>query len=134
VRPGAEPVIRAAYAAFNEGRFADWATANLPADFQLVPQAGSVVPRDRFTGLEQTLEFFEDLAQIWDRAALEIEEIVDNGDRVVMLGRARNRGRGSGLEVDVVAAHVWTFEAGVPRRIELIGDREEALRRGREPT
>jgi hypothetical protein len=34
------------------------------------------------------------------------------------------------MELDAVAAHLWTVEDGVPVRLELIGDREEALRRG----
>ena len=122
-------LIRDAYEAVNEGRFSEWAAANeLPPDFELV----ALPPiSTRFVGPEGVAEFFADLAQAWETVRTDVEEVVELGDRVVVLGRVRNRGRGSEIELDVVAAHLWTVDGDVPGRVELIGDREEALRRGR---
>jgi ketosteroid isomerase-like protein len=120
-------LIRESYEALNQGQF-DWMADHLPPDFELVPTAGSGIP---FVGSEGISRWFDELAEAWTTIRTDVEEVVDFGDRVVVLGRIRNRGRGSGIEVDVVAAHLWTVENGVPIRVELIGDREEALRRGR---
>ncbi len=120
-------LIRESYEAMNQGQF-DWMTDHLPPDFELVPTAGSGIP---FVGSEAISRWFDELAEAWKTIRTDVEELVDFGDRVVVLGRIRNRGRGSGIEVDVVAAHLWTVENGAPIRVELIGDREEALRRGR---
>jgi ketosteroid isomerase-like protein len=122
-------LIRESYEALNEGRF-DWVAEHVPPDFELVPPPGSGIP-GRFVGPEGVSRFYAEIADAWETARTDVEEVVDLGDRVVVLGRIRNRGRTSGIELDVVAAHLWTVEDGVPVRVELIGDRQEALRRGR---
>ena len=125
-------LIRGTYAAFNEGTLEDWAAANLPPDFELVPLARALAPGGRLLGPEGLTQFFGDLEQVWESMRIEIDEVVDFGARVVMLGRIHNRGRGSGMDVEAMAAHLWTVENETPVRVELIGDRELALRRGRE--
>ena len=123
-------VIREGYAALNDGRLAEWA-AGLPPDFELIPvtalQGGA-----SFIGPEGVVSFFDDARDAWETMRIDVDDVVEFDERVVVLGRIRNRGRGSGMELDVVMAHVWTLENGVPVRAEMIGDREEALRRGRE--
>ena len=121
-------LIRAAYDAMNADDPA-WAAANLPPDFELVPPPSSGGLAERYTGAGGIAQFRAELEDAWEAFHTEVEEIVEFGERVVVLGRIRNRGRGSGLEVDVVAAHLWTLRDGVPVRVELIGDRDEALRR-----
>jgi ketosteroid isomerase-like protein len=118
-------LIRQAYQAMSEGRL-DRIAEQVPPNFEVV---GSGIPGP-FIGPEGIARWHAELADAWETMRTDIEEVVDLGDRVVVLGRNRNRGRGSGIEVDVVAAHLWTIADGVPVRIELIGDREEALRRG----
>jgi ketosteroid isomerase-like protein len=122
-------LIRQSYEALNAGRIGEWASL-LPADFELVTPAG--VMGDTFVGPEGVVRFFEETAQAWESMQVDVEEVLEFGDRVVVLGRIRNRGRGSGMELDSVMAHVWTVENGIPVRAEMTGDRDEALRRGRE--
>lgn len=112
----------------NRGEF-DWVADHVPPDFELVPTPGSGIS-EKFVGPEGVSRWYDELAEAWETIRTDVEEVVDFGERVVVLGRIRNRGRVSGIEVDVVAAHLWTVENGVPTRIELVGDREEALRRG----
>jgi ketosteroid isomerase-like protein len=120
-------LIRESYEALNEGRF-DWLADHAPPDFELVLGSGM---SERYVGPEGVARFYAEIADAWQTVRTDVEEVVDLGDRVVVLGRIRNRGRTSQIEVDVVAAHLWTVEDGVPVRVELIGDRQEALRRGR---
>jgi ketosteroid isomerase-like protein len=129
VESPAVSLIRESYEALNQGRF-DWVADNVPPDFELVPIPGFGLS-GTFVGPEGVSQFYAQLAEAWEAVQTDVEEVVDLGDRVVVLGRIHNRGRGSGIEVDAVAAHLWTVEDGVPMRVELIGDREEALRRGR---
>jgi len=128
VESPAVALIRTAYDALNEGR-PDWAAENLPPDFELVLAAGSGIP-GRFVGPEGVARFSADIADAWETLRTDVEQVVDLGDRVVVLGRIRYVGRGSGIELNAVAAHLWTVEGGIPVRLELIGDRDEALRRG----
>jgi ketosteroid isomerase-like protein len=123
-------LIRDAYEAMNTGRL-EPIVDRLPPDFELRPPPQAAVAGESFVGPEGIAAFRAQLADAWESMETEIEEVVDLGNRVVVLGRIHNRGRTSGLEVDAVAAHLWTIEDGVPVRIELIGDRDEALRRGR---
>lgn len=122
-------LIRESYEALNQGRF-DWVADHVPPDFELVPTPFSDIS-ETFVGPDGVSQFYAELAEAWETVRTDVDEVVDLGDRVVVLGRIHNRGRGSGIEVDAVAAHLWTVEDGVPMRVELIGDREEALRRGR---
>lgn len=121
-------LIRAAYDALNEGRL-DWAAENLPPDFELVPAPGAGLPGS-FVGPEGVARFFAEVADAWEPLRSDVQQVVDLGDRVVVVGRIRHVGRGSGIELRAVAAHLWTVEDGIPVRLELIGDPEEALRRG----
>jgi ketosteroid isomerase-like protein len=129
VESPAVSLIRESYEALNQGRF-DWVADHVPPDFELVPTPGFGMS-GRFVGPEGLSRFYAELAEAWETVRTDVEEVVDLGDRVVVLGRVHNRGRGSEIELDVVAAHLWTVEEGVPVRLELIGDRQEALRRGR---
>jgi len=56
------------------------------------------------------------------------EEYVACGDTVVVLTRYRGRGKGSGVEVDSLGAHVWKLrDDGMASRLEVFADRERAL-------
>ena len=70
------------------------------------PEAGENRGRDGFRGfIESWLESFEELSIV-------PEELVVEGDCVVAMVRQRGRGRGSGVQVDVLTAHVWRIRDG----------------------
>jgi ketosteroid isomerase-like protein len=56
------------------------------------------------------------------------EELLDVGDRVVVVFRFRGTGRGSGVPIDEQLAHVWTIRDGKAVRMEVHSGRDEALR------
>lgn len=45
-------------------------------------------------------QFFRDVAQSWESFRFEATDVRDAGDRVLVLGDVRGRGRASGVEVD----------------------------------
>lgn len=50
------------------------------------------------------------------------DDFLDAGDRLVVLGRLRGRGKASGLEFEVEFAHVWTLTDGVASRLRAYFD------------
>ena len=60
---------------------------------------------------------------------IEIEEIIDAGEKVIVLGGVRGRGAESGVDVQTSSfPQVWTFgDAGRPLRVEMYQSRAEAL-------
>lgn len=65
--------------------------------------------------------------EVYEGFHVEPEEYVDAGDRVVVFGRSVGTARGSGLVANQRFAFVWTVEDGRLARLEVYGDRAEAL-------
>jgi ketosteroid isomerase-like protein len=70
----------------------------------------SVLLGQVFSGPNWAQEFREDIAQAFDDFALEIEEILDLGERAVVVVRVSGRGKGSGAPTSRQRGFVWTFE------------------------
>ena len=81
-----------------------------------------------YMGEEGFLSFFESWAEGFASDQVEAEEIVDAGDRVVVMVRHSGRGRTSGVEVDQRYAMVWTVRDGRAMRMDLYPTRAEALK------
>jgi hypothetical protein len=60
---------------------------------------------------------------------MELEEIIDAGDKVIVFGGVRGRGAESGVDVKTPTfPQVWTFgDDGRPLRVEMYQSRAEAL-------
>ena len=69
-------------------------------------------------------EFLEDYIDAFESFRMEPERFVEAADQVVVVLRVVGRGRGSGLEVDVRPAHLWTMESGRAVRIQAFPERE----------
>jgi uncharacterized protein len=76
---------------------------------------------------EAEAEFYEWSGQFEDYA-WEPSEFIDAGDRVLVIGRQRGRGKGSGAAVSAQEFHVWTIQAGKMVRMEMFRERSEAVR------
>jgi uncharacterized protein len=50
------------------------------------------------------------------------DDILDAGDRIVVLGRLRGRARQSGQEFEIEFAHVWTLTDGVASHLRVYYD------------
>jgi ketosteroid isomerase-like protein len=76
----------------------------------------------------------EDLARIvetwvgtWDGYAEEVDDIVDLGDKVCLVGTQRGRGKGSGVELEDQFAGLYELRDGQITRITMFMDVEDAL-------
>ncbi len=63
-------------------------------------------------GPEGVARFFLVLGEHVEGGRVEIDEALDAGDHVVVLGRFRARARSSGREFEVKLSHVWKLAGG----------------------
>ena len=66
--------------------------------------------------------------EMWSHYRFEVEELLDAGDRVVLLYYQIGRAKGSGIEVEERAGWVYTLRDGKIARVKMFQDRDTALR------
>jgi ketosteroid isomerase-like protein len=80
-----------------------------------------------YRGLEGLSKWLADFAESWDHFEMEVERVLDAGDRVVSLFRIRAVGAGSGVAVERGDGMVWTFRGGTLIRIDYFNAQKLAL-------
>jgi hypothetical protein len=90
--------------------------------------------RSSYAGHAGAREFTVDLSEAFDQMDLTPLEVLDAGDRFVVLGRFRARGRGSGVETDSPLGQAFWIERGLVVRDCLFLDWDAALRAAGIPT
>jgi ketosteroid isomerase-like protein len=80
-----------------------------------------------YRGRDAVRDFYRRWAGAFSDWGYDIEEMVEGGDKVVVFVREHGHGRGSGAEVTMQRANVWTFRKGMVVRFESFSDRESAL-------
>ena len=105
----------------------DTQLALLDPDIELVewPDAPD---RRTFRGHAGAIEAASSWNEVWERLRNETDEIVEAGDRVLVSGRTRGKGRGSSVEVEIETFNVYTVRDGKVTRIEFFTSREPAIR------
>ena len=69
---------------------------------------------------------FNNVFEVYEQIAIDIDELIDAGNKVVMVGRMRGRARATGIELDRPHSQVWTLEGGRATRMEWFHDAAEA--------
>ena len=121
--------VRAAYRAFSEGDF-DTAIEVLDEQVEWWPPPTSLEPQP-LHGREAVLEYLK--PNIFSMQAAEPQEIIEEGDRILVVARVRARGRESGLEFELTNFHLWHVEDDRVVRFRPYEDRTEALAALRAP-
>jgi ketosteroid isomerase-like protein len=80
-----------------------------------------------YRGHDGIREMLRDLEEAFDEIHGEFAEIRDLGDRLLAIGRLRNRGKGSGAEVESPVAYVVEFKNRKAIRVRTYLDPKEAL-------
>ena len=75
-----------------------------------LPHGGDVRGRDGVGG------FFQGIGEKWDGLSVEVESLIADGDRVVVLAHIHGKLRSSGDEAAYEGAHVWTVQGGTAVR------------------
>ena len=109
-------VVRGLYDAF--------ARADIPAilttlDEQIDWRAPENLPHGgHFAGRDAVGRFFEGIGEHWETLAVDVDDILSDGDRVVVLATARGRLRATSEETGYTAVHAWTLRDGTPIRFQ----------------
>jgi ketosteroid isomerase-like protein len=127
--PRAE-TIRAAYEAFNTGDIGA-VLELLDERVELLPPASGLEPHP-LRGREAVREYLS--PNLFDTQTAEPLEFIEEGNRVLVVARARARGRESGAEIDQVVFHLLTLQGDRAVRFEVHLDRHEALAALRAPS
>ena len=118
-------IVRRAHEALNAGDI-DELVRLCHEDF-ILDMSDRVLNPETYRGHDGIRRFHAEVHEPWERYVWEVEELHDNGGRVVVLVRARGWGRGSGLEIDRQAAMVWTVIDGKASDLRFYRRREAAL-------
>jgi ketosteroid isomerase-like protein len=123
--PGTEAdVVTASYEALND-RDLDAAMEALAEDAEwheseVLPDTGV------YRGREAIRAFLTEFLASWERFHQTVEEVRQEGDRVLVMIHLQATGRGSAADVDARYAHLWTLAGGRGARVDAFYDRDAA--------
>lgn len=81
----------------------------------------------RASGRDAVAATLADWLSAWERPlVIELDELVQRGDRILALMRWRGRGKESGVQMEATGAHLWTFRDGLIVRFDVYRDRNDA--------
>jgi hypothetical protein len=107
-----------------DGAFAELVTP----DFEWYPAIARAFHGGVFRGREGVERFAADTSENWAELQTIAEEFRDLGDRVLVLGRMKGRGKGSGVPVEQPFATILDFRGDRIWRSRVYLDRAEGLR------
>jgi ketosteroid isomerase-like protein len=79
-------------------------------------------------GYEGIRGFFEEVSSLFEEAVFEEEEVLEFGDKVLIVSTGHFRGKASGIEVKARAANVWTVRDGKLAHFCFYQSKEDALK------
>ena len=117
--------LRRAYASFSKDQELPWDMFDPAIEHD---QRAGLFLDGVFYGTEGLRAALEEVNADWEDLRYETEELIDLGDRYLVMLRMRARVRDSEAELDAQIAHVWEFRDGRAVRWGVYGDRADALR------
>jgi hypothetical protein len=121
-------VARRVTEAFNR-RDVDAAFAELATpDFEWYPAIGRALDGGVYRGREGVEKFAADIRENWEELQALPEEFRELGDRVLVFGRLKGRGKSSGAPVDTPYVGILDFRGDRIWRHRVYLDRAEGLR------
>jgi ketosteroid isomerase-like protein len=80
-----------------------------------------------YRGLEAITATSKEWASLWDRLQIEVDELVEYGDKLVAVGAWRMRGTASGIAGQMPIFIVFTIRDGKIAVLEWFADRDTAV-------
>jgi ketosteroid isomerase-like protein len=78
-----------------------------------------------YKGIDGFREMWIDWLEPWVGYRTQVDEMLEMGDRVVVLVRDRGRRDETDVDVELISGSVWTFRDGRIARVEFYRNREE---------
>ncbi|MDX6588173.1 MAG: hypothetical protein QOI31_2646 [Solirubrobacterales bacterium] len=107
-----------------------WAAGDWTDTSIFDPHAVGVLPDPSpraLYGLEAMGEYWRHFLESWEGLRMEATDYREVGDSIVVRVHRRGTGRGSRVEVDDHATHLWTFLGNRVIRLEVFAEESEAL-------
>ena len=82
---------------------------------------------EKYRGHEGVARATERWAEAYEELTIDLDRIVDAGDRLVSIHRVRGRARHTGIEAEGPVAYLWTFRDRKVIHFRSYRDPEEAL-------
>jgi ketosteroid isomerase-like protein len=120
-------IAKRAIGAFNRSDVELIAELTTP-DFEWFPALPGNVEGDGYRGREGIEKYLREIRDTWVQLRVIGAEFRDLGDRVLVLGRAEGRGRGSGVPVDTPHGFIVELRGDKMSRVRTYLDHDEALR------
>ncbi len=122
-----ESLIRQAARAFNE-RDVDEVVASMhsEAEVELIGGFDGVMGQS-FQGEEGVRRFCQEWFTAFKTMTVEVERLLDAGERILILTRLKATGAGSDAPVELLGAAIYSFRDGKIARIDFYYDRDQAL-------
>jgi ketosteroid isomerase-like protein len=123
-------IVREAFdlTARRDARAFDVYDPGVEMDFSASPFADFMTTSPRLQGPGEVQSAFRDWYEAFENVETDVDELIDAGDRVVVVFTYRGRGRASGAEVEWKhMAGLWTFRKGKVVRVAWLRTREHAL-------
>jgi ketosteroid isomerase-like protein len=83
---------------------------------------------ETYRGHEGVVRATERWIETYQWLLVELEQIVDSGDRLVSIHRVQAKTRDTGIEGEATVAYLWTFRGGKVIHFRSYRDSEQALR------
>jgi ketosteroid isomerase-like protein len=116
--------VRDVYAMLDRGDAEAWSL--LPPDF-VFDFSRRLIDPVVLRGPDQASAFYRDLTATWAGGTnVAVEELIDAGDKVLVLIRFGGRGKVSGADVEAPIWNLWTFRDRAPARWTYFGDDRSA--------
>ena len=121
--------VRKMFALFNEGgvQAATDALGHLLASDFALEEADVLPDPEAYTGKEAFIDNLAKLEAPFDELRMEPLEIVDLGERIVVVVSMRGRGRGSSAPVEMTFTQLWSLRDGEAVSLQDYATKAEAL-------
>ncbi len=90
-------------------------------------QASAIPDADDYYGRDELVRGTNLWLEEWEDFQFTPQRVVDLGDQALMWVRLSGRAKASGIQLDRIAFHLWTFRDGMPWRCEVFLDEYSAL-------
>jgi ketosteroid isomerase-like protein len=124
--PDDADILRESYEALNRGDIPG-TVAVLDEDAEW-HEHSELPEADSYRGRDSIRSFLERFLESWDEFRQEIEDLLVDDGKVLVLLHMVGQGKGSGIPVEARYAHLWTMRDGRGVRIDTYTDRDEALK------
>jgi len=88
---------------------------------------GDLTGRSVYRGHEELRAFYREWYDAWEQYEEAVEEVIEAGERVIVVATGEGRGRASGAEVGWTQYGVWTIREGKIVRVAWFETRAQAL-------